>query len=519
MCWALWFYCHFYNSTQLRICEMTALQDFFDEKLKLPSPPLIAFNILNAVRKDEESFDQLAEIIQADPALTARVLKIANSSLYATQNPIDSLPRAIALIGTQALKNIALSFVIVQKFQDAPQGSFDLNLFWRRAISNAVSAEILAEQLGYKDHNIFVSALLQDIGVLVMFLSDSAAFTQVLDNKRISGKSLSESEKEQFGFDHTEVGAHLLTNWNLSDTICEPIRYHHNPNPEEPYKLASQILNFSDKISSMYHGIQSNKKSIEVRDGLKQLYQFEDEQTASIIDTIGERAREVMDLFSIKPGEMKPFSQIMQEANDELGRLNLSYEQIVLELKQAKQNAEQLARDLKQANDSLRELAFRDELSGLYNHRYFQEVFESELNRALRYKHPLSLMLLDIDYFKKINDHYGHLIGDEVIKGISSLMVDLVRHCDIVARYGGEEFAILLPETAMTGAKVLAQRVRRGVEQHLFQHEGETLSVTISIGLASTEMDHLEMNKTALLSHSDKALYRAKRNGRNRVAF
>ncbi len=498
---------------------MTTLQDFFDEKLKLPSPPVIAFNILNAVRRDEESFDSLADIIQADPALTARVLKIANSSLYGLQHPVDSLSRAISLIGTQALKNIALSFVIVQKFQDAPQGSFDLNLFWQRAISNAVSAEVLAEQLGYKDNNIFVSALLQDIGVLVMFLSDSANFTQVLDNKRISGKSLSESEREQFGFDHSEVGAHLLKNWNLSETICEPIRYHHNPTPEEPYKLAAQILNFSDKISSMYHGVQSHKKSIEVRDGLKQLYGLEDDKIGLIIDTIGEKAKEVMDLFSINSGEMKPFSQIMQEANDELGRLNLSYEQVVLELKQAKQNAEQLARDLKQANDSLRELAFRDDLSGLYNHRYFQEVFDSELKRAYRYAHPLSLMLLDIDYFKKINDTHGHLVGDEVIREISSLMVKLVRHCDIVARYGGEEFAIILPETALTGAKVLAQRVRRGIEQNHFQFEENTLPVTISIGLASTEVNQLEMSKTALLNHSDNALYKAKRAGRNRVAF
>lgn len=244
---------------------MTTLQDFFEEKLKLPSPPAIAFKIVDAVRQEDESFDRLAGIIQADPALTARVLKIANSSLYGQKQSIESLDRAIALLGTQALKNIALSFVIVQKFQDAPQGSFDLNLFWRRAISNAVSAEMLAEQLDYQDQNIFVTALLQDIGVLAMFLSDSYAFTQILDNKRISGKSQSESEKEHFGFDHTELGAKLLKNWKLADSICEPIRLHHTPLAEGEYKLAAHILHFADKISSMYHGMQSNKKSISPR--------------------------------------------------------------------------------------------------------------------------------------------------------------------------------------------------------------------------------------------------------------
>lgn len=496
---------------------MTTLQDFFDEKTKLPSPPAIAFQILKAVRQDDDSFDKLAQIIMADPALTARVLKIANSSLYGLRHNVTSLTQAISLIGTQSLKNIALSFVIVQAFQDAPQGTFDMELFWRRSISTAVSAEILANKAKCKDNDIFISALLQDIGVLIMFLSNSSSFTEVLDNKRISGKSISETEKEQFGFDHAETGYHLLKKWHLSDTICGPILYHHSNEPQEPYKNSAQILSFADKISSMYHGKQSNKKYIEIREGLKETYQFEDEQIDSIIDTIGEKSRETMDLFSINPDEMKPFSQIMQEANDELGRLNFSYEQIVLELKQAKQNAEQLAHDLKRANDSLRELAFRDELTGLYNHRYFQEVLESEVQRSTRYNHPVSLLLLDIDNFKTINDTYGHVAGDLMLKEISKVMIKLVRHCDIVARYGGEEFTIILPDTSTTGAKVLAQRVRRGIEQHQVKDNSELMSVTVSVGVASTDMDSVEKTRMSLIAQSDQALYRAKRSGKNRV--
>ena len=278
-------------------------------------------------------------------------------------------------------------------------------------------------------------------------------------------------------------------------------------------------MNFADKISALYHGKESNRKFIEIRKGLKDIYQFEDEQIDSMIDTIGEKAREIMDLFSIDPGEIKPFSQIMQEANDELGRLNFSYEQIVLELKQAKQNAEQLAVDLKRANDSLRELAFRDELTGLYNHRYFQEVLEAEVQRSVRYNHPVSLLLLDIDYFKSINDTFGHLAGDFVLKEISKIMIKLVRNCDIVARYGGEEFAIILPVTSQIGAKVLAQRVRRGIEQHQVKNNNQSISITVSIGLASTDKNSVKATRIGLIGQSDQALYRAKRNGKNRVEF
>jgi diguanylate cyclase (GGDEF)-like protein len=224
-----------------------------------------------------------------------------------------------------------------------------------------------------------------------------------------------------------------------------------------------------------------------------------------------------MEHFQIQPGDMRPFTQIMQEANEELGRLNLTYEQMVLELKQAKQSAEQLAVELKRANDSLRELAFRDELTGLYNHRFFQEVFEAELQKSKRYQHPISLLLLDIDYFKTVNDTYGHLIGDYVLKEVSQVMIRLVRHCDIVARYGGEEFAIVLPETGKVGAHVLAQRVRRGLEQHQFVYDSARFSITASIGLVSTDMAAITIERRALIECSDQALYAAKQNGRNRV--
>jgi diguanylate cyclase (GGDEF)-like protein len=497
---------------------MTTVQDFFDEKVRLPSPPAIALKILEAVRQEENSFDDLAQIVKSDPSLSVRILKIANSSLYGLSKPVDSLAQATGLIGTDALKNIALSFVIVQEFQNVPQGSFDLNQFWRRAITAAVAADVLGDAVGHKDQDLFVSGLLQDIGVLILFLSHPNGYRTVLDNKRVTGDSISLTEQEQFACDHTEIGHFLLSSWNLPESISQPIRYHHAAaEAEEQYQNSAKLLGFADKISAMYHGIRSNVKSIEVHSGLAENWQISPEKIDDLIDTVGERSREILGLFAIDPGKIKPFSQIMQEANDELGELNYSYGQIVLELTQAKQNAEQLALELQQANNNLRELAYRDGLTGLYNHRYFQKVFEVELERALRYKHPVSLLLVDIDFFKKVNDTFGHPVGDDVLKEVSNVLVRLVRSCDIVARYGGEEFAVVLPETGTKGAKVLAQRLRRGVEQKKIENNGQPISVTISIGLAATDMSELELSRVALIECSDQALYMAKQNGRNRV--
>jgi len=498
---------------------MEAMQDFFEEKVRLPSPPAVALKILNAVQSDENCFDDLANIIIADPALTARILKIANSSLYGLSKKVDSLAQATALIGTQTLKNIALSFVFVNKFQEIDITGFNLDYFWRRSITAAVAAEIISEKIGYRNTDIFVSALFKDIGVLILFLSDSAAYTEVIDNKRVNGKKTWEAEKEQFGFSHPEVSSHLLESWNLSDSIHGPILWHHSSNPDAAFKDAAQVLYFADKISAMYHGTKSNTKSTEVHEGFADKYDLSNESIDEIIDSIGEKARDVMDLFSIDPGNMKPFSLIIQEANDELQRLNLSYEQVVLELKQAKQNAEALALNLKDANNKLRELAIRDELTGLYNHRYFQDQLEVEITRCQRYGHSLSLLLLDLDFFKKVNDTYGHPAGDHVLREVGTSLSNLVRTNDTVARYGGEEFAIILPETQTTGGKVLAQRVRRGIEQLKISFEKQSIPITTSIGLSCTDMVDGEMSRTEIISRSDQALYKAKHEGRNRVAF
>ncbi len=497
---------------------MTTVKELFDEKVRLPSPPAIALKILEAVRGEDNSFDDIAQVIMSDPSLTVRVLKIANSSLYGLTKTVTSLSQATGLIGTDAIKNIALSFVIVQEFQNPLQGRFDLQYFWRRSVTTAVAADVIGKTVKHKDQDLFVTGLLQDIGVLLLFLSLPEDYTTVLDKKRISGNRLSRAETEQFGCDHTEIALYLSNAWNLPDAIKYPIRYSHTPEEaEEQFRESATILDLADKTSSIYHGLHSNKKVTEVLAGFNQEWGFSSKQANDLIDLIGERSREILALFTIDPGETKPLSIIMQEANEALGELNLSYEQVVLELKQAKQNADQLAMELQQANQNLKKLAYRDGLTGLYNKRYFHKVCTTELERSIRYKLPFSLLILDIDFFKKVNDTYGHPAGDMVLEKISNSILRLIRNCDIAARVGGEEFAIILPETGLKGANVLAQRLRRGIEQEKFTAKETDISITISIGLTATELAKKELSVETFIKQSDQALYKAKQNGRNRV--
>lgn len=169
----------------------------------------------------------------------------------------------------------------------------------------------------------------------------------------------------------------------------------------------------------------------------------------------------------------------------------------------------------KEAEDKLRRLATTDPLTGLANRRFFMESADEALERSLRYERDLSLLMLDIDFFKNVNDMYGHDAGDDVLQGLAAAGLKILRKIDVFGRIGGEEFSVLLPDTGLEGAEMVAERLRREIEQTRMKTRAGELNITVSIGVASLneEINTLEH----LLKASDIGLYSAKHAGRNRV--
>ena len=169
-------------------------------------------------------------------------------------------------------------------------------------------------------------------------------------------------------------------------------------------------------------------------------------------------------------------------------------------------------------NSELEKVSRTDGLTGLFNRRYWQERYEREYRLSIRNKNtPSSLMILDIDHFKKVNDTYGHQAGDEVIRVLADLITETMRTTDIIGRYGGEEFVVFLPNTDVNNAKIVAERLREKSERCPVVHEDTTISFTISIGLAEFSTDYA--NTMVWLEDADQALYSAKHNGRNQVCL
>lgn len=169
-----------------------------------------------------------------------------------------------------------------------------------------------------------------------------------------------------------------------------------------------------------------------------------------------------------------------------------------------------------QYHETIYKMTIIDGLTQIHNKRYVMETLEREIPRARRHGRPLSVLMFDIDHFKGINDNFGHLAGDYVLKELATLVKSRLRPDDIVGRYGGEEFCALLPETSLAGAASIAEDLRKRVEERRFIFEGESMPVTVSLGCAELggEMDLLVLIKSA-----DEKLYDAKRGGRNRVCY
>jgi len=173
----------------------------------------------------------------------------------------------------------------------------------------------------------------------------------------------------------------------------------------------------------------------------------------------------------------------------------------------------------KKLYQEVKRLASKDTLTDLNNRRHLFALGEKEIARAKRYKHPISLLIIDIDFFKEINDTYGHVVGDQILKRFSFFLQSALRSVDIIGRYGGDEFIVILPQASLNTAHITALRLCCTTDNNTYHTEAEEIHLTLSIGLSSeTNVTH-NTNLHSLLERADRALYLAKSRGRNQVAL
>lgn len=478
---------------------------------KLPTLPGIAIRILELVKKKNSNLNEIADIISSDPPLSAEVLKTINSALFGLSSKITTVPRAVSMLGIDVVKNLALSFSLLKANRIGNNGFFNFSGFWKDSLIGAISSKLIAKNLcPDAAEDAFFLGLLHNIGILAIVQCMPRPYSLVLQEMQQSPCAFHHAETQILGFNHMEIGEYLARKWGFPEIFSIPIRFHHHPQQIEGQhgnriELFTKILHMASAFIDFF-SIPDKTLSLGLLGFHIKEHGFCGKlKPEEILLQVQEQVDGVSPLFKINMAKQTDYSKIIEEARNEL--INVSSDFINRFVEHEKQI------------ERLSELATHDGLTGLLNHQKFNETLEIELGRAKRYKSPLSLIFADIDYFKQVNDTYGHLAGDHALKVISKFLRDQVRTSDIVARYGGEEFGIILPETPTEGAVIAMERLREGLSGLQIDYEGHKLSnITLSFGIVSF-LPGENISKNDFLKKADEALYRAKRKGRNRCCI
>lgn len=268
-----------------------------------------------------------------------------------------------------------------------------------------------------------------------------------------------------------------------------------------------QISKQDETVHQILTLYEINRKLAYILDGEKLIKTFikELKRIPGIKDVQVSDTRACGNVFNYDLGEYKAEHFLHVDCVD--GQLSLQVPYLVSQLR--------ILIDRAQIYKRMQKMSITDYLTNVSNRRHFMERFRQEYNRAKRFDFPLSFIIVDIDHFKKINDTYGHLVGDEILRNVAKVLAEKIREIDFIGRYGGEEFVIFLPEAPHDAAIRAAERLRVAIEKESFKAYDETLNVTISAGV-STYPNYCA-DKDELIEMADKALYQAKESGRNLV--
>jgi len=486
----------------------------------LPSPPTVALEVLRITREDDSDVQDLTRVLAVDPALSARILKLANSALYRRGEAVTSLEAATMRLGLKAVKLMALSFSLTAGVARKPDDlDFDYAEYWRRSLTMGVAGRGLARFLGHSvPEEAFLCGLLGRIGQTVIARCLPQEYAPLLEMSDLDLPTAA-LERECLGFDFHEVGAALLARWELPPMISRSVLCWGDPGrlPEDAdasVVLLTRIMHAADLMGTVLCDRNRGACALSrLHDFVRDAFGLAQEEIDSVLVGLEESVSEMAAMLAVEIPSTS-YQEIVDRARAQLVQISLG---TALDLEQTHHRAAELER----RNLALASQANTDRLTGIPNRSHFDEVLERLIGEGPGSVHDekdgqIGLLMVDIDHFKRFNDTHGHAIGDEVLKRVAQAMQSAMRVSDVVARYGGEEFVVVLPETSLATLETVAERLRARIEELVYEHQGDRLEVTVSVGGACTPWLRTSEDASRLLAWADRRLYAAKAAGRNR---
>ncbi len=479
---------------------------------ELPSMPAAAATIVGLCDDPNVGLDELARAISLDPALSARILRLANSAAYSRGNEVTAIDRAMMTLGLKVVKLTALGFVVSSTLsaQLSPEPDLERQI-WRQCLVEAVACRELAVLAGVRAASeAFLCGLFDGMGRLLGVMTRPETFGRLLaetpwptqdDERSCLGRSVSELASSALGswgvpdlyrnvldaaaadhatFDASEVGR-LSAVLVVARHACHQLL-------GDPYPATAQVIEAADSI-----GID-----------------------LAAIDTIavdlGTHVHDLAATLDIDIGAALDFQLLLVQARDQIIATSMQLAQ------EAMMQSAQI-QSLEQSQDELRRQATTDRLTGLPNRAAFDDFIRNAVNDRLAGRTQsgaLGVAMIDIDRFKALNDTHGHRCGDRVLSVVGDQLARLTRAGEMIARYGGEEFVLVAPIVeSPDGLLAMAERIRLAIAGLSIESDGLVLEVTVSIGAIGSRLLTSESAASSLTEAADRLLYQAKHAGRN----
>ncbi len=467
-----------------------------------------ALQIVQASLRENVALSTLAGLAESDPAFAIRVLSLVNSAAFGGGRKIADVKQATSLLGVRGLRNIGLNLALTDMVPWGESGSLLLIACLRRA----TACRLLAQAAGARDlDGYFTTGLFLDVGLLSRARADVTGTEQVA---RLPAQHRAIFERSLGLVDHAELGSGLASEFYLSHEVTEAIASHHDASP--PEADLARMAWVAERVAARFEAGNAAQLVDEAR-AAAALLGLSGAQVDEVMKQVPALAAAAAQGLGCDNIDEKVVGATLVDVNRGLAELNQSYEVMVRRLEALIAEKEELAKNLAEANRRLETMAMSDPLTGLANRRALETALTRDLARADRDGRWISIVALDVDHFKRVNDTHGHSGGDQVLVVLGNILRTALRAGDLAGRTGGEEFLTILPDTDPDGALVAAERLRKCIEAERVVLPSGELKFTSSLGVASIKGPGCLRAATALVEKADAALYEAKRSGRNRV--
>lgn len=473
----------------------------------LPTLPIVALNILKIARTSNATLHDYAQAIERDPALTARLIAVANSARFMrSAQPVLSSLDATQRLGLDITLTIVLSFSLLSH----TQGNAAHVRIWQRTLTAATVASRLAEQLCPTQRTqMFTAALLQDIGMLALHSAYPQETEQLYGDSTLSHQQLARAEQQVFGCDHALIGAWLAAKWGLPDVLVDAILQSHDSYITE--QETALCVRLSGPIADAWRSPEPVSAFAALLRQLSALKNTPLNMLDKLLLSLQEDAVLLADTLQLTLPSGLNSHALLVEAQQLLFQHTLT---LSARLDEQQQHIEHL----QQRYAKLEEQSRLDPLTQLANRAWLETQLQERFILCQEHNRPMSVVFIDLDHFKALNDRYGHRTGDKVLERFGHTLSSLIRTGDLAGRYGGEEFLVVLPDETAQTAKLFSERITRQLqEQPMAYVEQEPIYVSVSIGVACLQDSSFD-NTRELIDAADQSMYAIKRSGRGGVA-